>query len=118
MTADLGQSVWSNLTIQGLIQQDAQAIMLIGDLAYAVSLMSSRLAVSPDRPALLCFNTLHVLLSVSQRCFVWETVTLHRSWTDPTQGMASHTWPCGMRRLWLLSCNCLVLVVHGLSHQC
>ena len=40
MTADLGQTVWSNLTIQGLIQQDAQAIMLIGDLAYAVSLTS------------------------------------------------------------------------------
>ena len=40
VTADLGQTVWSNLTIQGLIQQNAQAIMLIGDLAYAVSVMS------------------------------------------------------------------------------
>ncbi len=54
MTADLGQTVWSNLTIQGLIQQDAQAIMLIGDLAYAVSLMSSCWNVNPDLPALLC----------------------------------------------------------------
>ena len=57
MTADLGQTIWSNLTIQGLIQQDAQAIMLIGDLAYAVSLMSICWNVNPDQPALLCLKT-------------------------------------------------------------
>ena len=64
VTADLGQTVWSNLTIQGLIQQDAQAIMLIGDLAYAVRQVSLCRCVNPDQLALLCFL-----------CTCWVSVT-------------------------------------------
>ena len=54
VTADLGQTIWSNLTLQGLKDQQAQAIVLIGDLAYAVSPCACRAWLQCRRHAAGC----------------------------------------------------------------